>query len=248
MIDSLAFGVSPSAPGTLHLQAIGGALVVEPVEGRTVVFGRNRNAVDLCVGENDRRVSRRHGSLTRECGVWCVRALGHVPIRLPGGRRVYREYDPMPLADGYTPLFLPGTRQHLLEAYVQGPRGNFPSARPDEITQPPRTWRLSPDERLALVALGQRYLLYEAHPQPLTWQQAADLLDETQPGAGWTAKRVEHTVVAVRTRLSRGGVSGLTREEVGQPVGNALNHNLMLELLDSITLVPPDLRLLEEEP
>ncbi|WP_214321127.1 FHA domain-containing protein [Nonomuraea sediminis] len=245
MIDSLALGVSPSTPGTLHLLAIGGGLVVDPVEGRTVVFGRNRHAVDLCVGEGDRRVSRRHGSLTRESGAWCVRALGRVPIRLPGGRRVFRGDDPVPLAEGYTPLFLPGTRQHLLEAYVRGSSGPFPAARPDDVTQPPRTWRLSPAERLALVALGQRYLLHEAHPQPLTWQQAATLLDETQPGAGWTAKRVEHTVVAVRARLSKGGVPGLTREELGQPVGNALNHNLMLELLESTTLVPPDLHLID---
>lgn len=47
-------------------------------------------------------------------------------------------------------------------------------------------------------------------------------------------------------RLSRaGGVEGLTREEVGEPVGNTLNHNLIMELLRSTTLVPSDLNLLE---
>ncbi|MGH3874906.1 MAG: hypothetical protein ACRDSR_25960 [Pseudonocardiaceae bacterium] len=35
------------------------------------------------------------------------------------------------------------------------------------------------------------------------------------------------------------------RNEVGEPVGNALNHKLILELLLSTTLVPPDLRLLD---
>jgi hypothetical protein len=41
-------------------------------------------------------------------------------------------------------------------------------------------------------------------------------------------------------------VPGLTRDEVGDPVGNALNHNLMMELVSSATLVPPDLRVLDE--
>jgi hypothetical protein len=52
-------------------------------------------------------------------------------------------------------------------------------------------------------------------------------------------------VGAVRTRLAKDGVAGLTREEVGEPVGNVLNDNLMRELLLSTTLVPPDLALLD---
>jgi hypothetical protein len=40
------------------------------------------------------------------------------------------------------------------------------------------------------------------------------------------------------------GVPGLTREEVGEPAGNMLNHNLIMELLRTITLMPQDLRLL----
>lgn len=56
---------------------------------------------------------------------------------------------------------------------------------------------------------------------------------------------VEHLVVGVRTRLSRDGVAGLTRAEIGEPVGNSLNHNLLRELLLSTTLVPPDLALLD---
>ncbi len=115
-------------------------------------------------------------------------------------------------------------------------------------TQPPRTWRLTEDERLVLVVLGQRYLLHEARPAPLSWRQTADQLAEIRPGSEWTAKRVEHLVVAVRGRLSRGGVAGLTREEVGEPVGNALNHNLLHELTESTSLVPPDLSLLDERP
>jgi hypothetical protein len=43
-------------------------------------------------------------------------------------------------------------------------------------------------------------------------------------------------------------VPGLTREEVGEPVGNALNDNLIRELVLSTTLVPPDLALLDDPP
>jgi len=57
----------------------------------------------------------------------------------------------------------------------------------------------------------------------------------------WSAKRVEHVVADVRARLSARGVHGLVREEVGEPVGNALNDNLLRELVLSTTLVPTDL-------
>ncbi|MDR3082064.1 MAG: hypothetical protein LBV60_14265 [Streptomyces sp.] len=54
--------------------------------------------------------------------------------------------------------------------------------------------------------------------------------------------RGEHRVKAVRDHLSTKGVVGLTRREVGEPVGNALNHNLIQEPLRTTTLTPPDLR------
>ena len=107
------------------------------------------------------------------------------------------------------------------------------------------SWPLSTDERLVLVVLGQRYLRHVDHPQPLSWRQVADELDELFPGQGWTAKRAEHIGVAVRKRLSAAGVPGLTRDEVGDPVGNALNHNMLLELVSAAVLVPPDLRILD---
>ncbi|WP_328582887.1 hypothetical protein [Streptomyces sp. NBC_00370] len=104
---------------------------------------------------------------------------------------------------------------------------------------------LTDDERLALVVLGRRYLLHDLRPQPLTWKETAAQLTELQSEAGWNAKRVERLVTAVRIRLSRDGVPWLTREEVGEPVGNTLNDHLLRELLLSTTLVPPDLALLD---
>ncbi len=81
--------------------------------------------------------------------------------------------------------------------------------------------------------------------QPLSWSNVEVELRRLRPGEGWTAKRAEHIVAAVRARLVKRDVAGLTRDEVGEPVGNALNSNLILELLLSTTLVPPDLRLLD---
>jgi hypothetical protein len=52
-------------------------------------------------------------------------------------------------------------------------------------------------------------------------------------------------VLAVRQRLSAKGVPGLTREEVGEPVGNTLNHLLLVALLRSTTLRPADVEVLD---
>lgn len=245
---SLALGVPSATPGTIFALAITGGVTMRPRQGRTILFGRNRPEVHVCVGEDDRQVSRQQGLLTHHGGHWRVSNTGRRPLRLPGSRMLSADDEPLPLPTGYTPLFVQGSsgREHLLELYVTGSDGRRPSVRHSDPTQAPRTWRLQKDERLALIVLGQRYLLHEAHPHPLTWRQAADQLAELQPEAGWTAKRVEHMIVSVRTRLSREGVTGLTREEVGEPVGNALNDNLLKELLQSTTLVPPDLAILDE--
>jgi hypothetical protein len=244
---SLAFGVPDSVPGTIYALAIAGGITIGPREGRTIVFGRNRPEVHVCVGEDDRRVSRHHGVLTRRLDKWWVSNTGRLPVRFPGSRLLFTEDEPVPLAEGYTPLFVRGSggREHLLELFVAGSDGQQPWSRHGDPTQPPKTWKLSDVERLALIVLGQRYLLHEAYPQPLSWRQAADHLTELQPDAAWGAKKVEHLIVAVRARLSKGGVPGLTRDEVGEPVGNTLNHNLIRELMESTTLVPPDLRLLD---
>ena len=244
---SLALGVpTGAAAGTLHVLALAGGITVGPQEGRTVLFGRNRPDVHVCVGENDRRVSRCQGTLMHLADQWWVRTTGKLPLRLPRSRLLFNQDDPVPLPTGYTPLFVRGSsgREHLIEVHVQAVESPGASIRPGDITQPPNVWPLSPVERLVLVVLGQRYLLHEMYPNPLSWRQAAEHLHEIDPDQQWTGKKVEHLVLAVRTRLSRGGVAGLTRDEVGEPVGNTLNHNLIRELMTSTTLVPPDLRMI----
>ncbi|WP_345472314.1 FHA domain-containing protein [Actinoallomurus oryzae] len=247
---SLARGVPPSAPGTIFTLTLAGGIALGSGEGREVIFGRNRPDVHVCLGEDDLRVSRRHGSLVHRDRQWWLHNTGRLPIRLPGARLLFGNEEPVPLAEGYTPLFVRGSneREHLLEVYVAGADGRRPAPRHEDVTRPPRMWALDEDERLALIVLGQRYLLHEPRPQPLSWHVAAAQLAELRPDAGWTRKKVEHLVLGVRNRLSAGGVAGLTRAEIGEPVGNALNHNLIRELLLSTTLVPPDLAVLDEPP
>ncbi|MCK2241285.1 MULTISPECIES: FHA domain-containing protein [unclassified Crossiella] len=246
---SLAWGMAGGAPGTLNVLAVAGGITVGPREGREVLFGRNRPDVHVCVGENDRRISRRHGCVTYRDDQWWLSTLGRLPVRLPGARLLFNQDEPIPLGPGYTPVFVRGSnhREHLLEVHVQGAAEDGRGPEHEASTRPPNIWALSPVEQLVLVVLGQRYLLHEAYPTPLSWRQAAEHLTEIRPAEEWTSKRVEHLVMSVRNRLSRGGVPGLTREEINHPVGNTVNHNLIRELLESTTLVPPDLRLLGYE-
>jgi hypothetical protein len=245
---SLAGGVPDTQPGTIYVLSVEGGVRADPGAHRTILFGRNRDEVHVSIGEDDQRVSRMHGSISYRGSQWLVAVTGRLPVRFPGELMLFAGEDPLPLAAGYTPLYVQGSsgREHLIQVYVVGDSGSRPVLRPRDPTHPPRTWKLSPDERLALTVVGQRYLLHDLHPLPLSWRQAADQLAELQPTAGWTAKRVEHLVSNLRARLSRDGVSGLTREEVGEPVGNALNDNLFRELLLTTTLVPRDLKALDD--
>src|SRR2546423_2646501 len=245
--ESLARYVPQAVPGAVVALALSAKVTVDPEEGRTMRFGRNRPAVDVCVGETDLQVSRTHGILTYRDGQWWVTNSGRLPIRMPRTRLLFPDEDPVPLPEGYTPLFIRGSRdrEHLLETYVVGWRGGQPTAQHDAVTMPPKRWHLTADEHLLLVVLGQRYLLHEANPQPASRQHVAQILAALQPDVNWSAKRVEHVVADVRARLSARGVHGLVREEVGEPVGNALNDNLLRELVLSTTLVPTDLALLD---
>lgn len=245
--ESLARGVRQALPGGVHALALGGGYAVGPREGRVVYFGRNRPEVHVCIGEDDRQISRRQGTLTHYQGRWWLSNIGRRPIRLPRSQWLFAEEAAVPLAEGYTPLHVPGSgeREHLLEIYLPGADGSHPPARHMDETDPPRPYPLNDEEHLVLVVLGQDYLVHEPNPKPLTWKEAAAQLAELQPEAGWTAKRVEYRVGVVRDRLSRRGVANLTREEVGEPIGNSLNDNLLRELVRSTTLQPKDLSLLD---
>ncbi len=193
--DSLASGVPPAAPGAIFALAISGGITVGPREGRELLFGRNRPDVHVCVGEDDPRISRQHGVLSCSGNQWWVRNVGRRPIRVADSpsRLLFTNDEPVPLGEGYTPLLVHGShgREHLIQVHVTGPDRVRRSTRPDDETERPRIWRLDPEERLALIVLGQRYLRQD-HPQPLSWRQAAEHLAELQPNREWTYKKLEH--------------------------------------------------------
>lgn len=263
--QSLAFGVPPSPPRTIHALALSSEASFPPKDERTMLFGRNKPEVHVCVGERDPEVSRKHGTVIFHNGHWWITNTGKRPIRMGAMRYLFPDDEEFPLPDGYTPLFVVGSaaperplerREHLLEMYVTGSDGARPAAKHAEVTRPPRTWRLEPDERLALLILSQQYLYYHFHPQPLSYRQTAEQLSGLQPTVKWTHKKVEWLVKGVRDRLSSSGVSGLTRNDVCGvpdsaqedgvvPIGNVLNENLIKELMLSTTLVPRDLALLD---
>ncbi|GAA1707007.1 hypothetical protein GCM10009765_65550 [Fodinicola feengrottensis] len=234
------------AVGTL---SVAGGITVAPRDGLVLRFGRNRGEVDICVGEDDLRISRVHGTLTCRGEQWWLECSGRTPIRLPHSVLLHHDAEPVPLPTGYTPLQLGGSRgrEHLLELYVAGATGGRPPVRPADETEKPRRWRLTPDERLAVVALGQRYLMNDPYAQPQSRQQAAAELAELDPDGRWTHKKVEHLAAGVRRRLSQSGVPGLRMDEVGDPVGLTLVANLLRELMNSATLGAQDLELLERE-
>jgi hypothetical protein len=236
---SLAFGSDDPVPGGLLAQSRSGGVRVLPAVDRSVYFGRNFEEVHVGVGVDDRRVSRRQGVLTWRAGQWWVANTGNRPLRLPNSRWLHRGGAAVPLAPGYTPLFVPGSaaREHLLELFV------VDSSPPVRTAA---TWPLTADERLAAVVLAQRYLLHEANPSPLTWQRATAQLADLQPGR-WRPDRLEQLVAGLRARLAGWGVRGLREVEVPEPIGDALTGNLLWELVGTGTLVPPDLALLDRD-
>lgn len=247
--DSLARGVTRAAPGTLHARSLWGGIKIAPTPGRVLRFGRGEPpGVELTVGDDDLRVSRRHGELTYREGAWWLRNQGQQLVRLPRGKLLHISSEPVPIAAGYTPLFVKGSgyREHLVELYVTD-YDQVLTPRQQARTLAPKRWPLADDERLVLVALGQRYLLYEPEPRPLSYRQAAAELGCLTGRVPWGERKVAYRVDAVRMRLARAGdfPYELLRTEPDGPSDNTLKHNLLRGLVESTTLVPPDLALLD---
>ena len=244
---SLAAGAPPAPAGTLYVLGPDGGVVASPRSGIRVLFGRNEAEVHVTVGSGDPQVSRRHGRISYDGREWWLRNDGVLTVHMPRSRLLLSGQE-TPLPTGYIPLFIKGAaprREHLLEVRVVG---NDPvetgEADPSAETVHRQVWKLSDRERLVLTALAQRYLRQELHPQPMSWREVATELNELAGREEWNPHLAANVAGQVRTRLSAAGVPGLTRDEVGEPTGNIINHNLIYELLESTTLVPPDLRLL----
>ncbi|MCK1794473.1 hypothetical protein MTQ01_00190 [Streptomyces sp. XM4193] len=252
-MGSLSRTIPPALPNTLFVLGPSGGMSVAPDVDFTLVFGRSDPDVHVCVGAGDGRVSRRQGLISRRSSRWVLHNTGRLPIRFPRSQLVLGGQH-AELMTGYTPLFVVSSRQeHLLEVRITTPGATRPPGSPGGSAQEDHEAEthddvrreLKPEERLVLVCLAQRYLRGEPQPQPLAWSQVAHELAELQPDQHWSAKRAAHIVAKVRKRLStRYAVPGLTEEEVTQPVGNALNHNLITDLLVTTTLGSPDLHTL----
>ncbi|MFI5715587.1 hypothetical protein [Nocardia sp. NPDC051750] len=247
---SLAGGVPPAPPGTIFALAADGGYAVPPRKF-ALHFGRCRDEVHVPIGVDDPRVSRLHGVLACDGREWWIRNKGKLPIQLPGDVMLLSGHD-MPIESGYTPLFIgsPKSGPHLLEVHVVGARNPRAADQQHTRTRPPDIYELSPDERLVLTALAQRYLRQERFPQPVTWNQAAADLNRAPGGRHWTWRGAAHIVGALRERLSMGPdpIPGIRVEDgIGEPVGNTLNHNLIKAMLASATLMPEDLLLLGDQ-
>ncbi|MFW6690891.1 FHA domain-containing protein [Streptomyces sp. MAR4 CNX-425] len=254
--DSLARGVIPGQPGTLHARSAVDGIQVAPLPGLTVRFGRgpgdggDGGHVELYVGRSDQGVSRRHGELTYLEGGWTLRNTGQQALRLPHGRLLGPGSDRTPLAAGYTPVFVKGSgfREHLVELYVVRPEPACPGgpAAPARATLP-AGWSLSDDERLVLVVLGQRYLRHEPDPRPVPYRQAAEVLAFLRPGERWGAREVERRVAEVRRRLAGDGayLSALRDARPPEAADCTPDHRLLTDLVAATALVPPDLGLLD---
>ncbi|GAA2621530.1 FHA domain-containing protein [Streptomyces tubercidicus] len=243
----------PSAPpGTIFVLGPEGGYAVPP-RRYTLLFGRDREDVHVPVGVDDPTVSRRHGifTCTAADGDWWLVNTGHLPIELPDGVLMLAGHKRL-IESGYTPLVINSSkrRSHLVEVRVVDEDDRNPrSTSGAETVNPETVYELSPQERLVLTALAQRYLEgHDAFPLPLAWEDTARLANASPYAVkSWTHKSVANTVEDVRERLHRRGVRGLLRDEVGEPVGSTLSVNLIRELLKTATLSAQDLELLADK-
>lgn len=239
--------------GTIFVLGPEGGYAVPP-RRYTLLFGRDRDSVHVPIGTDDPDISRKHGVFT--CagpdGEWWLRNTGRRVIELPDGIFVLEGHERL-IEPGHTPMRIHSSNQrsHSVDVHVVGAGdcGLRSISSTSAPTVPPRdVYELDPQERLVLTVLAKRYLEgLELHPLPLTWEQTAEYANASPSSTKcWTHRTVANTVDKVRDRLHRLGVRGLTREEVGEPVGGTLSQNLIRELIKSATLEAQDLRLLGE--
>lgn len=152
--------------------------------------------------------------------------------------------------DAYTPVFIGdlGRRVHSMEIRLVDYRRDKAGCDSGDETVAPMAHPLSQTERLVLTALARRYLLGLPGAQPAAWKQVATDMNQLPSNREWNEKNVARVVAGVRERLSKPDyprpVPGLLRDEVlGEPLGNALNDNLIRALLQNATLTPADLHL-----
>lgn len=217
-----------------------------PHEG-PVTFGRNSEVVDLCVGENDRGVSREHVLLTFREGLWWLRNTGQRQVEIDDVQTIGPYDEEAALPDGYSSLRVHGANTgHTIEVLVVGPDEWEPTGPSRSTTIPVRGWPLHRRERLAVVAIAEFYLRGEPDAEPRTWRQAAEVLGEADADGNWTHRSVEHVVGGVRMRMAAKGEEGLVAGEE-KVAGDTLKRNLIKILRDSGTISRRDLGLIDPD-
>ena len=255
-VRSLAAGVPdppeneeplPPAPlGTIFALSadLGWAVPPRPFE---LLFGRDEENVNIPLGVKDKRISRVHGRLVCHGSEWTMRNEGKLPMLFPGDAMLLSGQERL-VDDAYTPVYIGdlGEEVHFLELRLVGGKRHKYDAESSDDTVPPIVHPLSKTERLVLTSLAQRYLRNLPRPQPVSWRHVADDMNRLGGPKRWTESSTARVVAGVRERLSapeyKPRVAGLMRDEVfGEPLGNALNDNLIRALLQSTTLTPEDL-------
>jgi hypothetical protein len=238
----------PAPPGTIFVIGDERGWAVPP-RRFTLQFGREEEEVHVPLGIDDEYISRQHGVFVCDGERWWLENRGKLPIQVPDAPMLLRGHG-RSLCSGYTPLmiFSEKRRTHVLHVrvvgYEQPPADHKPAVRPGSTTKSPNLYTLSRSEHLAMVALAQRYLRGEPKPQPTTWKHAVDTLNAIPGGKQWTTGSLTYAVDVLRGRLA---IPFTSREEVEEPVGNTLNHNLIEALLRGAYLVPEDLAQLERD-
>ncbi|MHA3701655.1 hypothetical protein ACXR2U_05680 [Jatrophihabitans sp. YIM 134969] len=214
-----------------------GDAVVEARPDTPVTFGRSLDTT-VCLGAEDRAVSRRAGVVEHESGQWWVRNTSAsrsfavadgfgLRTVVPPGRRVVVESALRVIVDGtsgsYELAVDPPTGRPAVVA-VDPPAGDDATVMGGEVV-------VNRLDRAAMVALFAGYLeqgeRYEPHPK--SYAAAAARL-------GWPRTTLVKRIEYLRTRLTAAGVPGLTG-------WNALDGLAEWALTNRI-VTPDDLRLL----
>ena len=215
-----------------------------PPRKYTLDFGREEDVVCVPLGVDDDRISREHGVFECYGQQWWLENRGRLPIKVPGRRKLLRGHG-WTVPTGYTPLMIASDRRtHILHVFVVGQKHRITDRKPTARTKNPEFYSLKRKELMVLAALAQHYLRDEPRPQPATWANTTAMLNSIPGAEQWDPRRVENLVGRIRRRL---GIPGTSQKDVCQPVGNALNENLIEALLDSGYLLPEDLEQFETE-
>lgn len=235
----------PPPPGTIFVLSADGGWTVPPRRFE-LLFGRDKENVNVPVGVNDPRISRVQGRLSCHGQEWTVRNEGRLPMLFPHDAMLLSGHERL-VEEAYTPVFVGDLtrRMHSIEIRLVHNASAAADCGSDDATVAPEAHPLGEDERRVLTALARRYLHNLPRPQPASWKQVADDMNLLPGDRYWSEKAVARVVAAVRERLSGPDypwpVPGLLRDETfGEPLGNALNENLIRALLQSATLTAED--------